>query len=239
MKKLNIIIILLVIGVILLGIGILFTSGMLSQPQNMKTIALSSTCTAEVVESDTNMTLYADTINLYNDTKNGIEIISYNSQDAFGENNNALGGAVAFATIRDGLTVGENLEIINGFSLYKCNGYYSAKLADNTTHDNIVIVCKDLEMLKKIVSSVKFSNNTNDTNNTSDSKTVNTDTVKNTASSNSSNSKPAGVSDEEWQAHEQMMSYRESHPYAAEDGSRYATKAERDAYQSQLTANSG
>ena len=238
MKKLNIIIILLVIGVILLAIGILFTSGMFSQSQNMKTIALSSTCTADVVESDTNMTLYADTIKLYNDTKNGIEIVSYNSQDAFGANNNALGGAVAFATIRDGLTVGENLEIINGFSLYKCNGYYSAKLVNNTTHDNIVIACKDLEMLKKIVSSVKFSNNTDDTNNVSDSKTVNTNTVKNTTSSDSSSTKPAGVSDEEWEAHEQMMSYRESHPYAAEDGSRYATQAERDAYQSQLSAQS-
>lgn len=238
MKKLNIIIILLVIGVIFLAIGILLTSGMFSQSQNMKTIALSSTCAADVVESDTNMTLYADTIKLYNDTKNGIEIVSYNSQDAFGANNNALGGAVAFATIRDGLTVGENLEIINGFSLYKCNGYYSAKLVNNTTHDNIVIACKDLEMLKKIVSSVKFSNNTKDTNNTSDSKTVNTNTVKNTTSSDSSNTKPAGVSDEEWEAHEQMMSYRESHPYAAEDGSRYATQAERDAYQSQLSAQS-
>lgn len=241
MKKLNIVIILLIIVIIILAVGILFTSGTLQNTNNMKTIALSSTCSVDVIESDTNITLYADTVKLYNDTKNGIEIVSYNSQDSFDGNGNALGGAFAFAGIRDALTVGENLEIINGFSLYKCNGYYSAKLVNNSTHDNIVIVCKDLELLKKIVSSVKFNNttnNTNSSNSTAVSQNSNTGENQNANNQvNSNNDKPEGVSNEEWQAHLQQMEYRETHPYAAEDGSRFESQSERDAYQSKLSSS--
>ena len=53
MKKLNLIIILLIIFLIVLSVGILFTSGILQQSDNMKTIALSSTCTLDVIESFT------------------------------------------------------------------------------------------------------------------------------------------------------------------------------------------
>ena len=235
MEKLNIIIILLIAMLAILSIGILFTSGILQHQDNMKTIALSDTCTINVTESDTNLTLYADTIKLYNDTKNGIEIISYNSQEAFDGNGNALGGAVAFAGIRDSLTVGENIGELNGFSLYKCDGYYSAKLVNNVTHDNIVIVCKDLDLLKKIVSSAKFTNNTDNGNNSTDTQNSKTDNNK----SNTSTTKPAGVTDAEWQNHLDQMEYRESNPYAAEDGSRYATIEERDAHQAQISGSGG
>lgn len=238
MKKLNLIIVLLVIGIIILGVGILFTSGILQQSENMKTIALSNTCSIDVIESDTNFTTYADTIKMYNDTRNGIAIVSYNSEEAFDGNGNALGGAVAFAGIRDGLTIGENIGELNGFNLYKCDGYYSAKLVNNVSHDNIVIVCKDLNLLKKIVSSAKFTNSSNDSNNTVNSGNSNTATKNNNVSANANNNqKPAGVSDEDWQTHQQMMDYRESHPYAAEDGSRYATQSERDAHQSELSSS--
>ena len=159
MKKQNIIIIALIAVIIMLSIGILFTSGLLKQTDTMETIALSNTCTVNVTESDVNFTTYADTIKLYNDTENEIEIISYNSEEAFEGADNALGGAVAFAGIRDALTIGENIDDLNGFLLYKCDGYYSAKLVNNSTHDNIVIVCKDLDLLKKIVSSAKFNTN--------------------------------------------------------------------------------
>lgn len=245
MKKLNLIIILLIIFLIVLSVGILFTSGILQQSDNMKTIALSSTCTLDVIESDTNISTYADTVKVYNDTKNGICVVSYNSQEADESQGNALGGAVAFATMRDALTIGENLEDLNSFSLYKCDGYYSAKLAKNTTHDNIVIVCKDLDLLKKIVSSVKFTNNTVVNNNSNISKdssvnNVNTssDTHSNTSSDTGSNvnDKPDGVSDEVWESHLRVMEYRENNPYSAEDGRRFSTVEERNAYQSQLAS---
>ncbi|MBR0371338.1 MAG: hypothetical protein IJH63_11545 [Methanobrevibacter sp.] len=232
MEKLNIIIIILIAMLAILSIGIIFTSGILQHQDNMKTIALSNTCTINVTESDTNITLYADTIKLYNDTKNGIEIISYNSQEAFGGNGNALGGAVAFAGIRDSLTVGENIGELNGFALYKCDGYYSAKLVNNVTHDNIVIVCKDLDLLKKIVSSAKFTNNGDNGNNSTD-----TQSSKTSNNTTSDTTKPAGVSDEEWQAHLDLMEWRESNPYAAEDGSRYATIEERNAHQAQISGS--
>lgn len=183
MKKLNMIIVLLVIVIAILGIGILFTSGILQHSDEMKTIALSDSCTINVTASDTNVSLYADTIKLYNDTKNAICIVSYNSQEAFGGNGNALGGAFGFAGIRDSLTVGENLGDLNGFTLYKCDGYYSAKLVNNSTHDNIVITCKDLNLLKKIVSSAKF----NKTDVTVDK--VNTEDSASTSNADSSNGK--------------------------------------------------
>lgn len=235
MKKLNVIIIILVIVIAMLCVGILFTSGVLNQTQNMKTIALSSTCTIDVIESDTNITLLADNIKLYNDTKNGIEIVSFNSADAEAGNGNILGGAVAFAAIRDGLTIGENMENVNGFTLYKCDGYYSAKLASNATHDNIVVVCKNLDLLKKIVSSAKFTNNStaNDTVNTVSS---NTKAPNTTNTSTSSSDKPDGVSDEDWAFHESQMQYREENPYAAADGSRFPTIEERDTYQAQISS---
>ena len=228
MEKLNIIIILLIIVMAMLGAGILYTSGVLNHTENMKTITLSSTCTIDVIESDTNITFYADTVKLYNDTKNGIEIVSFNSEDAMNGEGNILGGAAAFAVIRDGLTIGENIGQLNGFNLYKCDGYYSAKLVNNLTHDNIVVVCKDLNLLKKIVSSAKFMNSTtgNETSNAEVSVKVN---------STNTSDKPAGVSDEDWAFHESQMEYRENNPYAAEDGSRFPTIEERDAYEAQLS----
>ncbi len=236
MKKSYLIIILVIIFLVVLSIGILFTSGLLKNSNNMKTIALSNSCTLDVIESDTNISMYADTVKVYNDTKNGICVVSYNSQEADEGHGNALGGAIAFAGVRDALTIGENLEDLNGFSLYKCDGYYSAKLATNVTHDNIVIVCKDLDLLKKIVSSVKFTNNTVESNGTVDNKKSNVNNVNASLStSSSSNDKPEGVSDEVWNAHLDHMEYRENNPYSAEDGNRFSTVEERDAYQSQLT----
>lgn len=191
MKKLNIIIILLVILIIIIGIGILFTSGILQQSNNMKTIALSNTCSINVSQSDTNISSYADTIKMYNDTKNNIAIVSYNSQEAFNGTGNALGGAVAFAGIRDGLTVGENIGELNGFSLYKCNGYYSAKLVNNVTHDNIVIVCKDVDLLKKIVSSAKFNTKNVTTNNTVNTTQSSSNEISTTNNNHSTSNNPS------------------------------------------------
>ena len=83
----------------------------------------------------------------------------------------------------------------------------------------MVVVCKNLDPLKKIVSSVKFTNNS--TANETASNTLSSSTKALNTTNTCSNDRPAGGSDEEWAFHESQMQYREENPYPAEDRSRF------------------
>ncbi|SDA45309.1 hypothetical protein [Methanobrevibacter millerae] len=83
----------------------------------------------------------------------------------------------------------------------------------------MVAVCKNLDPLKKIVSSVKFTDNS--TANETASNTPSSSTKALNTTRTGSNDKHAGVSGEDWAFHESQMQYREENPYPAEDESRF------------------
>ena len=94
-------------------------------------------------------------------------LITYNSQE--GSNANELSGALGFYAIKELIKTG-NSEKIDGYTVYKLDGselsdsvktnengeFYCIHLVNDTTHDNIVICCKDKNIAIHMAKSIQY-----------------------------------------------------------------------------------
>ena len=101
-------------------------------------------------------------------------LVTYNSQE--GSNAVELSGALGFYAVKELVRAGAS-ENIDGFTVYtldanqltdsiKTNGngeFYCVHLFNDTTHDNIVICCKDKDVLLHIAKSIQYKKSNNDT----------------------------------------------------------------------------
>lgn len=164
MEKKNIIIIGILIVIICILIGAIFVT--LTNSVNYERIEIVPNGTS--IEIPTNQAQYiGDTegIKFWN-WSNGA-LITYNSQE--GSNTNELSGALGFYAIKELIKTG-NSENIDGFTIYKLDGnklshniktntngeFYCIHLVNDTTHDNIIICCKDKNIAIHIAKSIQY-----------------------------------------------------------------------------------
>ena len=151
-KSMLIVILIIVLVIMVVVIGYVYINNSNVQ---FKTIYLSNATTIEVPVSDESKFFSDDVgIKYYQDPKHGVSIISFNSQEE-----PSLAGASSAAaqfaaqkgsstpTVEDGVPVYYNSQ----------TGMYCIQIGNNTTHDNIMIVCKDKDMALKIYHSIKFA----------------------------------------------------------------------------------
>lgn len=135
----------------------------------------------EIVPNATSIEIPTSQANYLGDTEgvkfwnwsNGA-LVTYNSQE--GSNAVELSGALGFYAVKELVRTG-NSENIDGFTVYtldanqlaesiKTNGdgeFYCVHLVNDTTHDNIVICCKDKEILLHMAKSIQYKNSDNAT----------------------------------------------------------------------------
>lgn len=147
----------------------------------------------EISSNGTSIEVPANQLNYLGDT-DGVKywnwddgaLVTYNSQE--GNNALELDGALGFYAIKELVQKG-NSENIDGFTVYKLDAneisnsvktnvkgdFYCIHLSNETTHDNIVICCKDKDVALHMAKSVQYksANTDNNANNTNDSKNVN------------------------------------------------------------------
>lgn len=194
METKNLIIIGILLVIICLLAGAIF--GTLTNSVNYERIEIVPNGTS--IEIPTNDVKYLgdkEGVKFWN-WSNGV-LITYNSQE--GSNAVELSGALGFYAIKELVRSG-NSENIEGFTVYQLNGqqlsnsnvsvngdvFYCIHLVNETTHDNIIICCKDKDVALHMAKSIKYriSNSTGN------------DATANTVSSeNSSNLIPITMDD--------------------------------------------
>ena len=119
-----------------------------------QTIAISNGTTIEVPVSNQANT-FKDNLGIfyYQDPKYDVNITSWNSQEEL-----SIMGAVDISSKIELQKGGATPSIENGVPIYynKNTDSYCIEVGNNTTHDNILIVCKDKDTLIRIYSSIKF-----------------------------------------------------------------------------------
>lgn len=97
-----------------------------------------------------------------------ISIYSFKSSSA---NNlgNLISSGAEFNVLRGSIQVNVHEEVVDGVKLNKSDttGNYSYEYGNNTTHQNIIIVCKDPNLLASVVKSMKYVGDLMDSNSTS------------------------------------------------------------------------
>ncbi len=197
METKNIIIIGILLVIICLLAGAIF--GTLTNSVNYERIEIVPNGTS--IEIPTNDAKYLgdkEGVKFWN-WSNGA-LITYNSQE--GSNAVELSGALGFYAIKELVRSG-NSENIDGFTVYQLNGqqlsnsnvsvngdvFYCIHLINETTHDNIVICCKDKDVALHMAKSIQYKIS-NATTNDSDNSTATA-----TSSGNSSNLIPVTMDD--------------------------------------------
>ena len=177
METKNIIIIGVLLVIICIFVGAIF--GTLTNSVNYERIEIVPNGTS--IEIPTNDAKYLGDQNgvRFWNWNNGA-LVTYNSQE--GSNANELSGALGFYAIKE-LVRNGNSENIDGIDVYQLNGdqlsnlnvtvngdvFYCIHLVNDTTHDNIVICCKDKDVALHMAKSIeyKISNSTNGSSNNS------------------------------------------------------------------------
>lgn len=187
--------ILLVIALVV-GIGLTLFAG---SDITYETINISDGTTIEVPQTDdATWTTDENGIKTYQCPSKNVVMNTYNSAE-----NSNLGGDGGFSLTRDVLLDGANdVENYNGYEIKEndINGshFYVVSIANEPTHDNIVIASEDLDILKHMLDSLVFGSpavvEENATNTTDDSST--NDTSKDTSKHSSDNSKSSTKSTE-------------------------------------------
>ena len=147
-------------------------------------VHISSTTTIEVPKYDDVSWSEEEGIKLYSCPSKGVVMQSVNSQE-----NLSLAGAIAYAGIRDGIIENStSVELYHGYDirLRTINGtdFYVVSISNNETHDNILILSKNLDILKHMIDSIEFGKPTFQANLTSDTPSV---TIPSNTSKNNSN----------------------------------------------------
>lgn len=101
-------------------------------------------------------------INLVNDTKNNVVLMYFNS----GNGNHVA--AVELEYIRNDFASNSVEETINNETVWhnEKNGTYMAFIGNYITHDNILIICKDPEILEHMMASAQYKYFNEETNTT-------------------------------------------------------------------------
>ena len=186
MNKNQIIIIILALFIIIAAAGIGFT---LFSHKNIeyKTINLSNGTTIEVPISD-DATFTKDDVGLktYFSKSFKTVVTSFNSEEDWD-----LAGGIAFAGLRDSLISQANiLETYNGYTIKETDvnntHYYVTVVGNNNTHDNILILSSDLDILKHILGSIHFGTPVSKNNSTAE-QNVSTSTPTSTENTQTKN----------------------------------------------------
>ncbi|AMD16690.1 hypothetical protein TL18_00730 [Methanobrevibacter sp. YE315] len=125
------------------------------QSVEYQTIQISSGSTMEAPKADDVVWQEDENgIRTYACPSKKVSVISYNSAD-----NLTLVGAAAFAMAREALLTGaHDVETYKGYQIKEntLNGthYYLVNISSNETHDNIIIGCGDMDILKHMLDSL-------------------------------------------------------------------------------------
>lgn len=171
-KLLTTIIIIIIIAAVSGVTAFVYFSNPNVQYNNIK---MSESCSMDIPVSNklTNTTI-GDNISVINDTQHDFIIMYYNSNS---DNlSSDLSDGVKLASTRDSYKIGAEQQTLNNQSVWynKDTKYYMAFLGNDTTHDNILIVTKNKDILTHIMTSIHyFQVNT----------TVSTDSVSTSTSS--------------------------------------------------------
>lgn len=163
METKNIVIIAILVIVICILVGLMFT--MMTKTAEYDRIEITSNGTT--IELPSQAEYMGDTNGIRFWNWSGGEIVSYNSQE--GGNGSELSGAFGFYAIKELVRAGDS-QSIDGFTVYKLNSnqisdnlkldidgeYYCIHFTNETTHDNIMICCKDKDVLLHIAKSIEF-----------------------------------------------------------------------------------
>lgn len=116
-------------------------------------VGLTNTSSIEMPVSDESThTVINSGIHLINDTQNDLVLMYFNS----GDGNQVA--AVELEYIRNGFISNSVEETINNQTVWhnEENGTYMAFIGNYVTHDNILIICKDPEMLEHMMASARY-----------------------------------------------------------------------------------
>ncbi|WP_458456343.1 hypothetical protein [Methanobrevibacter sp.] len=145
----------LIVAIALLAIGIGYF--LFANSVEYQTIQISSGSTIEVPKADdVKWEIDANGIRIYSCPSKRVSVISFNSAE-----NMTLVGAGAFAMAREALMADADMfEIYKSYEIKKneINGttFYLVNISSNETHDNIVIGCGDLDILKHMLDSLSL-----------------------------------------------------------------------------------
>ena len=140
----------LIVAIAVLAIGIGYF--LLANSVEYQTIQISSGSTIEAPKADdVKWEIDQNGIRTYSCPSKRVSIISFNSAE-----NMTLVGAGAFAMAREALMAdAKNVEVYNSYQIKQnsINGtpFYLVNISNNVTHDNIVIGCGDLNILKHML----------------------------------------------------------------------------------------
>ena len=141
-------------------------------------VSLTNTSSIEmpVTDQSTNAVINGG-INLINDTQHDLTVMYFNS----GDGNQVA--AVEFEFIRNDFATSSVQETLGNQTIWhnEENGTYMAFIGNHVTHDNILIMCKDPEILEHMIASAQYLYFNQDTNSTE------TMTGENQSSVNSTN----------------------------------------------------
>ncbi|MBQ2962507.1 hypothetical protein [Methanobrevibacter sp.] len=160
-------------------------------------VDLTSTSSIEMPISDQSTnTVINNGINLINDTQHDLTVMYFNS-----EQGNQV-AAVELEYIRNDFVANSVQDTLGNQTVWhnEENGTYMAFIGNHITHDNILIICKDPEMLEHMIASARYEYFNEETNSTEtfngenqSSNATNTSAVANTGvdstRSNSSSSR--------------------------------------------------
>lgn len=150
-KKIIIALLLVILAILLAFVAYGFITNSNVQ---FRSIYVSNATTIDVPASDEAQFVSDDLgIKYYQDPKYDVSIISWNSQEEL-----SITGAVDVATQFEMQKGGSTPTIENGVPVYynSATGMYCIETGNDTTHDNILIMCKDKDMALKIYYSIKY-----------------------------------------------------------------------------------
>lgn len=149
-KKIIIVLLLIVLAILLFIVA----NAYFNQNVEYQSIYLSNATTIDVPVSDEAEFVSDDLgIKYYQDPKYDVSIISWNSQEEL-----SIRGAADVAAQFEKQKGGNTPTIEDGVPIYynSESGMYCIEAGNDTTHDNILIMCKDKDMALKIYHSIKF-----------------------------------------------------------------------------------
>ncbi|OWT33069.1 hypothetical protein BGI41_04320 [Methanobrevibacter sp. 87.7] len=187
----------------------------------------------------TNSTI-ANNITVLNDTQNDVRVIYYNSKND-DSLSSMLTNGMSFASIRESYKNGGKEEsILNQTVWYNDNTkYYIAVLGNDNTHDNILIITKNKEILTHMISTVTYLNINNSSNNSTNDSTVKDDS---SLDSNSSDNGPSVVSKKRYYNAQEGHGYFDEVRYSDGNFRQYDSESGKligSSYDSDQEANGG
>ena len=149
-KKIIIVILLIILVILVLFVGYAW----LNKNVEYRTIYLSNATTIEVPASDEANFVEDDLgIKYYQDPKYDVSIISWNSQEEL-----SITGAVDVSAQFEKQKGGNTPTVEDGVPIYynPDTGMFCIETGNDTTHDNILIMCKDKDIALKMYHSIKY-----------------------------------------------------------------------------------